>query len=135
MWTLNSSWLAWMDHFESIGGDCEGPDFCRKFGDITIGEGIARCYKALGFRYDWVVWVFKHSPGKTTSTTVRYELLRLITSPSDDCAIARAKHIYKVQTLLKDEKELVLKTIFRDDKNRYSDFTEVEVREGRRLNG
>lgn len=134
MWTLNSSWLEWMDHLESIGGDCEGPDFCRKFGDITIAEGIARCYKAPGFRYDWVVWVFKR-PGKTTSAAVRYELLRLITYPSDDCSIARAKHIYKAQTLLKNEKELVLKTIFRGGKNYYSDFTEVEIREGRRLSG
>lgn len=135
MWTLNSSWLAWMDHLESIGGDCEGPDFCRKFGDITIAEGIARCYKAPGFRYDWVVWVFKHSPDKTTSAAVRYELLRLIVSPADDCSIARARHIHKAQTLLKGEKELVLKTVFRNGAIRYDDFTEAEVREGRRLNG
>ena len=135
MWTLKSSWLKWMDHLESIGGDCEGPDFCRKFGDITIAEGIARCYKAPGFRYDWVVWVFKHSPGKTTSAALRYELLHLITAPADDCSIARAKNIYKAQALLRGEKELVLKTVFRDNKNRYSDFTEAEIREGRRLNG
>ena len=135
MWALKSSWLKWMDHLESIGGDCEGPDFCRKFGDITIAEGIEKCRTEPGFRYAWAVWVFRHTTPKTTSASVRYGLLRLITSPSDDCSIARAKHIHKAQTLLKDEKELVLKTIFRDDKNRYSDFTQAEIREGRRLNG
>lgn len=124
-----------MDYLVSIGGDCEGPDFCRTFGDITIREGIARCYKTPGFRHDWVVWVFQHTTPETTSAAVRYELLRLIVSTADDCSIARAKHIYKSQTLLRDERELVLKTIFRDNKNRYSDFTEAEILEGRRLNG
>ena len=124
-----------MDYLVSIGGDCKGPDFCRAFGDITIQEGIAKCYKAPGFRHDWVVWVFRHTTLETTSAAVRYELLRLIAAPADDCSIARVKHIYKSQILLQDEKEFVLKAIFRDDKNRYSDFAEAEMREGRRLNG
>ena len=135
MWTLKSSWLKWMDHLESIGGDCEGPDFCRNFGDITIAEGIEKCRTETGFRYAWAVWVFRQTTPETTDAAVRYELLRLIVSPADDCSIARAKNIYRTQTLLWDEKELVLKTIFRDNKIRYSDFTEVEIREGRRLNG
>ncbi|UZJ39151.1 hypothetical protein OO185_04255 [Prosthecochloris sp. SCSIO W1102] len=41
MWKLNSSWLEWMDHLESIGGDCEGPNFRQKSGDITVRDG--RC--------------------------------------------------------------------------------------------
>ena len=135
MWTLESSWLEWMDYLESIGGECDGPEFCREFGDITIAEGITQCSNEPGFRYDWAVWVFQHATPETTSAAVRYELLRLITSPVDDCSIARAKRIYKSQTLLNDEKELALKTIFRDDKSRYNDFSEAEIREGRRLNG
>lgn len=136
MWTLKSSWLAWMDHLESIGGECDGPDFCRKFGDITIAEGIEKCPTEQGFHYAWAVWVFQHTTPETTSVAVRYELLRLIVSPADDCSIARAKHIYKSrQTLLRDEREFVLNTIFRDSKNRYNDFTEAEIREGRSLNG
>ena len=134
MWTQKSSWLQWMDYLVSVGGDCEGPDFCRKFGDITIQEGIAKCYKAPGFRYDWAAWVFQHTTTETTSAAVRYELLRLITSPLDDCSVARAKHIYKTQTLLREEKKLALKTVFRDGKNRYTGFAEAEVREGRHLN-
>lgn len=122
-----------MDYLVSIGGDCEGPDFCRKFGDITIAEGIEKCRTESGFRHNWVTWVLNHSPSKTTSAAVRYELLKLATSPSDDCSIARAKNIYKTQPLLKDEKEIVLKTIFRDDKNRYNGFTEAEIQEGKRL--
>ena len=125
-----------MDHLESIGGDCEGPDFCRKFGDITIAEGIEKCRTEPGFHYAWAVWVFKKSPAETTNVSVRCELLKLITLPVDDCSIARAKHIYKShRTLPRGEQKFLLKTIFRDDKNRYSDFTGAEVREGRRLNG
>ena len=135
MWTLKSSWLKWMDHLESIGGDCEGPDFCRKFGDITIAEGIEKCRTEPGFRYAWAVWVFRHTTPKTTSASVRYGLLRLITSPSDDCSIARAKHIYRKSELLKHEKQLVLQTVFRNGEIRYGDFSDSEIREGRCLNG
>lgn len=135
MWTLKSSWLAWMDHLESIGGECDGPDFCRKFGDITIAEGIEKCPIEQGFHYAWAVWVFQHTTPETTSVAVRHELLRLIVSPADDCSIARAKHIYKDQALLKHEKQLVLKTVFRNGKIRYGDFSATEIREGRSLNG
>ena len=135
MWTLKSSWLKWMDHLESIGGDCEGPDFCREFADITIAEGIKKCSTVHGFHYAWAVWVFQQSSPDTTSVAVRYELLRLIFAPSDDCSIARAKHIYRKSKLLKHEKQLVLQTVFRNGGIRYGDFSDSEIREGRCLNG
>lgn len=135
MWTLESSWQEWMDYLESIGGECDGPEFCREYGDITIAEGIKKSSTEHGFQYAWAVWVFEKSSPDTTSTEVRYELLRLIVAPSDDCSIARARHIYRKQELLKHEKQLVLQTVFRNGENRYGDYSDSEIREGRCLNG
>lgn len=124
MWTQKSSWLQWMDYLESIGGNCDGPEYCKNYGDITIKEGLVRAKDDPDFSHTWVLWVFDHSPPLTTSRDVRIGMINLMSSKPDDCAIARCRKIFlrHKDALSRSEKNALLKTVFRDDIKRHADM-------------
>lgn len=111
MWTLESSWLAWMDHLENLAGAevCEGPDYCRGYGDITIRQGLARAAQDTNFEMNWVPWVFKH----TSEKALRIGMIKLIATTRDDYAIARCKHLFRDNIDAQEEVE-IKNVLFRD---------------------
>jgi len=58
MWTLKLSWLDWMNSMRAHGADCNGPDHCCKYGDITIKEGLQAAAGDPSFNMSWARWVF-----------------------------------------------------------------------------
>ena len=107
MWTLNSSWLRWLDNLERKNGPCDGLSHCRAYGNVSIDEGLRLCANDPEFRHGWSVWAFKNS--ESASDDFHKALVVLALAPDDDCSKARARHLLRKHqgALTVDELEIV----------------------------
>lgn len=108
MWTLNSSWLKWLDDLERKNGPCDGLSHCRTYGNVSIDKGLRLCAKDSEFRYGWSVWAFKFSL-EDADPAFRKALVQLALLPDDDCSRSRARHLLRKyrRSLTMDELRLV----------------------------
>ncbi len=133
MWTLESSWLAWMDHLENLAGAevCEGPDYCRGYGDITIQEGIALGMKDTGLRRPWVEWVFQTVSNGGVDKGVRLGLLRLMAADNKNSAGCRCLKVLKEnQDLTQQEKAILIARVQKLDRARRTDSFKGMLKRG-----
>ena len=136
MWALESSLLKWLDYLEKQGAACEGLDYCRKCGDITIGEGLRIGSKDSSFQISWLPWVFVKTYDDSSSS-LRSLLLSMSIDHDDDCAVSRSYRLLSVirSKLSDDDTKAILDKIACCSRVRSHALSDDEKRYVRSKNG